>query len=141
MLKASLFLFVIVLASTYTANLASFFTRPNSRTYGPQTYRQARRSTACVDNLFLKEGQIRPFISSLTALPETRENPVTLATGYKIESTLIARGQQYCLDALHSGDADLFVDVCDHGGLVRTRCRYPWHPIFAASVQHNHPLI
>lgn len=34
--------------STYTANLAAFFTKPNFTIYGPKTFAQLKESTICV---------------------------------------------------------------------------------------------
>ena len=44
------FLFVVlILVSTYTANLAAFFNRPAFEIVGPQNYAQALDATVCAE--------------------------------------------------------------------------------------------
>ena len=114
LLRTSLLLFVIVLVATYTANLASFCTRPSTFTYGPTSLTELRRSTTCLTNAYLSRGLARQFLNATVALPGSEQNPLTAATRYALEPSLLARGAAFCLDAVASDAAGIWVEDANY---------------------------
>ena len=85
LLKLSLLLFALVLVSTYTANLASFFTASGFTISGPTNAAEATRATACVKHKFMMEPtlQVRaateptPHSACLPLTPSHPPSPTT----------------------------------------------------------------
>jgi len=65
-LRLGMLLFVLILVSTYTANLASFFTKPSWIISGPKDMQGLKTSRACVDWQIDQE-KSAPFVGSLVS--------------------------------------------------------------------------
>ena len=76
-LRCALLLFIVVLVSTYTANLASFFTRPSRTLHGPRDDYEATNSRICVRHGYISNAIVQRFTRTYDTLPGTRDNPFT----------------------------------------------------------------
>jgi len=94
MLRLGLLFMVLLVGSTYTANLASFFTNPSFRIHGPVDRVSLLDATACI----LDEAVAAiaaPFVKSVIAPNETLEHSAR---------------RQWCHDALQTGLAAVWMD-------------------------------
>jgi len=111
LLRLSLLLCVLVLVSTYTANLASFFTKPTIIVHGPKQMNELPNNRVCVPHRYLYRWLVEDFLlnGDIDYLPGTETDPVSRETGYRMEPTLIQRGTQYCLESIAAGTSQIFV--------------------------------
>ena len=107
LLRLSLLLCVLVLLATYTANLASFLTKPQVVRGGPEDFSQLSSQTAC---LTLEPTRAFEFTSNTVALPGSANFGATSENGYRGDSSFVSRGAQYCLDALQARTADIYLE-------------------------------
>jgi hypothetical protein len=99
-LRVGLLFIVLVVSSTYTANLASFFTRPSTKLYGPKDRATLRDAIACVMPEESTLAIAQPFVKDIISPP--------------IDLEFQAK-RQWCHDALQEGQATAWID--DMGSL------------------------
>ena len=112
LLRAALLLCVLVLASTYTANLAAFFTADATTVYGPTSWDELNEAVGCFNGYY---EPARRWLKDLHVPPVYPETPWVQnndPTGHPVlarfNNTVIEAGRQYCLDALQSQQVDLY---------------------------------
>ncbi|CAK0824986.1 unnamed protein product [Prorocentrum cordatum] len=120
---------VLVLSSTYTANLASFFTRPSTRVHGPIDRATLRDATACVLPDDPLQAIVQPYVKDI----------VSPSAGMEYQAQ-----RQWCHAALQEGQASVWIDDmgslsewllkhCDSVALVNTIALAPRRLAFVAS--------
>jgi len=97
-LRMSFLYLVLLTTSTYTANLAAFFTSAAWTIHGPGTMSELKSTVACT--IFVDEQtNLRPFAASFIY-----DGVSSLATGADPSN-----GMAFCANALHLGTADVFL--------------------------------
>jgi len=99
-LRLGLLFIVLVVSATYTANLASFFTRPGIQLHGPKDRASLRDAVACVLPEESTVAIAQPFVKEIISPP------------YDME---FQAKRQWCHDALQEGQATVWID--DMGSL------------------------
>ena len=92
---------VLVLTSTYTANLAAFFTRPSFKLHGPEDMSALEESVACVQDDVMQQ-TVQPYARRVIW-------PTHLGTQEDTYFDSNYRRQdrtRYCVDQVSSGDAE-----------------------------------
>ena len=109
---------VLVLTSTYTANLAAFFTRPSFKLHGPEDMSALEESVACVQDDVMQQ-TVQPYARRVIW-------PTHLGTQEDTYFDSNYRRQdrtRYCVDQVSSGDADIFVADVEQIKIYFTRRR------------------
>jgi len=83
---------ILIISSTYTANLASFLTKPQVTVYGPTDITELRSTKVC---LLGNESQIELYAGSWFTAPDEMQD--------------LAKRQEYCHDALKKKKAGAFI--------------------------------
>eukprot|EP00929_Paragymnodinium_shiwhaense_P001509 TRINITY_DN101741_c0_g1_i1.p1 TRINITY_DN101741_c0_g1~~TRINITY_DN101741_c0_g1_i1.p1 ORF type:complete len:507 (-),score=33.98 TRINITY_DN101741_c0_g1_i1:91-1611(-) len=99
-LRLGLLFLVLILVSTYTANLAAFFTRPQVVVYGPTDMAMLKKATACT-TYSLGYEFLDPFVGKRMELPHG---------DYDMSISPVQR-EQFCLEQLRKRKADVFLDT------------------------------
>jgi len=99
---------VLVLVSTYTANLASFFTLPATRQHGPSSFDDLSSQTGCFTNAYMTSHIGQQYVRAIDALPGTEEAPITSMIA--MNDTLLTLGTEYCLESVQSGRSDVYIE-------------------------------
>ena len=119
MLRLSFLALILVSASTYTANLASFFNQPAFRLHGPTDAAGLARAVACV--AYDEAGLLyAPFVKSVYAPPP----------GYLVPPAESADGLVgFCLGELRAQRADVFLTdaITLHEIALRHCTDLRWH--------------
>eukprot|EP01065_Artemidia_motanka_P015081 TRINITY_DN18973_c0_g2_i1.p1 TRINITY_DN18973_c0_g2~~TRINITY_DN18973_c0_g2_i1.p1 ORF type:complete len:533 (+),score=186.68 TRINITY_DN18973_c0_g2_i1:46-1599(+) len=100
-LRIGMLLFVLITISTYTANLAAFFTRPLWRLHGPSSMEGLKGAKVCVAAL-QQLGQTEALAGVVGSVAARASNDIL--------SENLERDFEYCLQQLRSGAADIWVD-------------------------------
>jgi hypothetical protein len=104
-LRLSMLLLVLVIQATYTANLAAFLTAPSVITHGPSSLDELRTTRACIawapNDDRNPSDVFGPYINAIVMHPEPTEEDAPRPT--------YSEQTQYCIEAIRSGDADIFV--------------------------------
>eukprot|EP00756_Hemistasia_phaeocysticola_P058520 Hpha_TRINITY_DN35158_c0_g1::TRINITY_DN35158_c0_g1_i1::g.168381::m.168381 len=111
LLQVGVLLFVLILVSTYTANLAAFFTRPSIEMHGPKSASELREHVVCTAGL--REMGFNSYlvgrVAGMTELPFGHD-PRDTGRVERLSENL-AQLTQRCLDHLKSGKATAWVDA------------------------------
>eukprot|EP00966_Prymnesium_polylepis_P138930 3210350-Prymnesium_polylepis.1 len=98
LLRLGLLVVVLVMQSTYTANLAAFFTAPEVKYNGPLSLEEVRTASACTSQRG-NVGYLEPYVASVIA-------PALSSWDVGNE-----QGLRFCRDAIESGEADVWLDT------------------------------
>lgn len=106
--------FVLILVSTYTANLASFFTKPAWSIHGPKDMQDLMTSKACID-WSIDVPKVKPFVGSVPYAPYP-DQPCTAADVADPLSPCTAVGavsytmrKTRCLKLIDEGRVDVYL--------------------------------
>ena len=103
MLKLSYFACILILVSTYTAKLASFFTKPMIKIHGPRSRGELAESTGCVRDA--QTGSLyQPYIKSFIYPPWPPVDP-------EVASDQTAYFNDWCMAAIRNGSADVWMNT------------------------------
>ena len=95
LLRLALLFLVLILASTYTANLAAFFNKPSFTIGGPKNYDELRVATACQPFLLGQQAVYEQFVGSIIGPPDD------------LPFDPIATRLDWCVERLRSGEVDI----------------------------------
>ena len=100
LLRLSLLGLILVTGTTYTANLAAFFNKASISVHGPQSEEELLDAIACVP--YAEKGQqLTPYVASSIYMGDGVRDPT--------DPTWDTRSAAYCLEALRSGEADVWM--------------------------------
>ena len=88
---------MLVSVSTYTANLASFFTKANFKVHGPESSDELSAAIACSSTPGMS-GSYAPYVGSVIEAPLRLQD---------LNASAVA--SEYCMDALRTGAADIWL--------------------------------
>eukprot|EP00316_Scyphosphaera_apsteinii_P004366 CAMPEP_0119328538 /NCGR_PEP_ID=MMETSP1333-20130426/73564_1 /TAXON_ID=418940 /ORGANISM="Scyphosphaera apsteinii, Strain RCC1455" /LENGTH=485 /DNA_ID=CAMNT_0007337419 /DNA_START=271 /DNA_END=1728 /DNA_ORIENTATION=+ len=114
-LRLGLLLIILVLSSTYTANLAAFFTRPNTVVHGPKSMAELRDSTVCMvfDETYPVVKQVVSYVKSIR-WPEHLPTFLALARSHERKESYTDYQQEarnaWCAEEVRAGRCDIWID-------------------------------
>lgn len=116
---------MLLLSSTYTANLAAFLSAPQIVLLGPRTFEELSQATVCIRNTVLT-GLILPYVG--------RNAPNPLSVAEQADPVLT---EQWTREALLRGDCDAIAEVADFATFrLLEHCDTFWSPTNVEFAEH-----
>jgi len=96
--RIAMLFFIVILTSTYTANLASFFTKSGVVLHGPASMSDLKQSVGCI--------KMPDYTGAFASVVGNLKTP---PASWSVDYDYAAR-TQYCPDLLKIGEADIWLD-------------------------------